>query len=1136
MIRRTWFLMLMAVFAFTMLANAQPIPVDITNFDMNTGEVASRMRTQNGTTAMPLESIVHVILDSLNNGISTPSANGLPTGDDRLCGFFRVGAGTEGELGAFYATVAAFSQAEAGRNMLIAGRQFYLRGFNTTDSTIPPGTWYATSTRAGGVLPTVPTGADFVDGWLWPQVDSTNNVWARTSGIVVTAPLTGVQVNVGNVLNVQWNAIGVTGNVAVEINRNYPNGTWTTLTTAAASAGSYAWTATAPTSANAMIRVSSVVDPGTFGLSGTFQIIDVGLLLTQPNGGETAVVGTPYAINWVSTGLTGNVNVELKRNYPAGTWEVLGTALATAGTYNWNVTGAVSTTARVRVMQGTAIGDTSDANFTITSPSFSNIYPGTGTTDSVWTWNPTSISWASQFVTGNVRIELNRNYPTGTWVTLFANTTNDLVESWTATMPGTTGATARLRITSITDPTITAMSTNSFVITPSTVAITAPNTAVTWYVGDTETISWINSFNMPLNGTMRIQLNREYPAGSWTTIVDNTPNDSIQTWVVSGSPSTTARLRIMSTVDTLIIDESNVNFTIAQRSITVNVPNGGESWLVGSNQNITWASTGLTGNVNIELNRNYPGATWESIAAGTTNDGTHAWTVTGPFTNVARVRITSVAFPTVADTSNANFTVRVPTIAIHTPNGGESWVIGSSHAINWASADIVGNVRIQLKRDYPTGTWENLFASTANDTTENWTVTGPASTTARVRILSVTDTTIGDTSSASFSIVSPTITVTAPNTNVSWMIGSTQNIAWTSSNVTGNVTIELNRNYPTGTWTTLATPSYIASPYVWTVSGPAATNARIRITSVAFPTVTDVSDTNFSIVPQTVTVVTPNGGENWAVSDTVRIRWTRSNPFNGPVRVELNRNYPTGTWDPIAASVASDSTTWIVIEPLTANARVRVVQIADATVADSSNANFSIVPKIRLTRPNGGETLTTGINDTIRFNRIGGTGLVVEAHVNRNYPSGTWELVSEGNADILVWAVTGTTNTTTARMRVRYMQFNTIADTSNANFSIIVNGLNEFGLEIPKVFALGNAYPNPFNATTSFKVAVPKNADVRIALYNLMGQKVVDLHNGNLKAGWHRVSFRGDHLSSGSYIVKMDAPGFTNSQMIQLVK
>jgi len=105
------------------------------------------------------------------------------------------------------------------------------------------------------------------------------------------------------------------------------------------------------------------------------------------------------------------------------------------------------------------------------------------------------------------------------------------------------------------------------------------------------------------------------------------------------------------------------------RSLTLTSPNGGESWTIGSIKNITWISTGLTGSVKIELNRNYPSGAWGVLFSSTANDGSESWQVTGPASSSCRFRITSISDPTVFDISNGDFSImeQGPTFAFTYP-------------------------------------------------------------------------------------------------------------------------------------------------------------------------------------------------------------------------------------------------------------------------------------------------------------------------------------------------------------------------------------------------------------------------------------------------------------------------------------
>lgn len=282
-------------------------------------------------------------------------------------------------------------------------------------------------------------------------------------------------------------------------------------------------------------------------------------------------------------------------------------------------------------------------------------------------------------------------------------------------------------------------------------------------------------------------------------------------------------------------------------TVTVNAPNGGETWLIGDNGNIAWTTANLTGNIKIELNRTYPGVTWETLFANIANDGSEPWTISGPATSAARIRVSSVTTPAVSDTSNANFTTGSPGITLTAPNGGEGWITGVSYNFTWVSINLAENVKIELDRAFPSGIWETIVASTANDGSHAWSAAGAATTTARARITGVTHTTTGDTSAADFTIGPRSITVTQPNGGDIWFVGETRSFTWDSFGITGSVWINMNRLYPIGTWETISLSTPNDGTFDWTVAGELSPNVRVRINSVDFPAVSDLSDNDFRI-------------------------------------------------------------------------------------------------------------------------------------------------------------------------------------------------------------------------------------------------------------------------------------------------
>ena len=374
--------------------------------------------------------------------------------------------------------------------------------------------------------------------------------------------------------------------------------------------------------------------------------------------------------------------------------------------------------------------------------------------------------------------------------------------------------------------------------------------------------------------------------------------------------------------------------------ITVTAPNGGETWAVSSTHNITWTSVGFSGSVKIELSRD-SGTTWTPIASPVPDTGSYAWTVSGPVTTSARVRITSISNPGVSGASAADFNIG-QNIIVTSPNGGEIlYLLSTPQNITWTSASFSGPMKIELSRDSGV-TWNTIASPVPNTGSYSWTVTGTATTHARIRVSSIYFPSLFDTSDADFTIaaaVTSNITVTAPNGGETWAVSSTHNITWNSVAIGNSVKIEVSRDSG-ATWTTVAPHVLDTGSYAWTVSGPVTTNARVRITSISNPGVSGASAADFNI-GQNIIVTSPNGGEIWSVLGTPRnITWT-STGFSGPVKIELSRDSGV-TWNVIASPVPnSGSYTWVVHFP-TAHARIRVSSIFFPTLFDTSDADFII--------------------------------------------------------------------------------------------------------------------------------------------------------------------------------------------------
>lgn len=90
--------------------------------------------------------------------------------------------------------------------------------------------------------------------------------------------------------------------------------------------------------------------------------------------------------------------------------------------------------------------------------------------------------------------------------------------------------------------------------------------------------------------------------------------------------------------------------------------------------------------------------------------------------------------------------------------------------------------------------------------------------------------------------------------------------------------------------------------------------------------------------------------------------------------------------------------------------------------------------------------------------------------------------------------------------------------------------------QLPQQYALYDAYPNPFNPTTTIRFALPDQSDVKVSVYDVTGRRVAVLADRAMTAGYHQVMWDASRLASGVYIVELRAAGFRATSKVALVK
>ncbi|MCF6268413.1 MAG: T9SS type A sorting domain-containing protein [Melioribacteraceae bacterium] len=85
-------------------------------------------------------------------------------------------------------------------------------------------------------------------------------------------------------------------------------------------------------------------------------------------------------------------------------------------------------------------------------------------------------------------------------------------------------------------------------------------------------------------------------------------------------------------------------------------------------------------------------------------------------------------------------------------------------------------------------------------------------------------------------------------------------------------------------------------------------------------------------------------------------------------------------------------------------------------------------------------------------------------------------------------------------------------------------------------FKLYENYPNPFNPSTQIKYSIPNTSNVKLEVFNLIGEKISTLVNEEKQPGTYEVSFNGVNLSSGVYFYKISTNQFSDVKKLMLLK
>jgi len=472
---------------------------------------------------------------------------------------------------------------------------------------------------------------------------------------------------------------------------------------------------------------------------------------------------------------------------------------------------------------------------------------------------------------------------------------------------------------------------------------------------------------------------------------------------------------------------SKIQFIITKNTnpyIKVTRPNGGEEFYVSTDEEITWDSEGVTGNVKIEYSAdNFVNTT--VLAPNAQNTGSWTWPdISVAKTSSALIRITSLNNTALTDDSDETFSIKSCTddFNLTVPNGGENWHQKIINQITWISGLPAGT---KIDIDYSSDNFVNdiqLVAVnvSADAQTYDWKITVAWSDTGRIRLRLHDSLSCYDISDNTFKILPNGIYVDKPAEDEIFWSNTPENIEWHSDIDYGDVNIEV--NYGDGVWHTLASDVPNAGAWTWDTVPDEPTNlASIKIYFVNFSDVKGISETFVIRHPPSPIITAPIMNEIVKCSNSYMIKWYSEISF-GQVKIEAR--YGGSAWETLTPSTDDDGEwLWdpVPCDKKTDQAQIKItfVSVPDIngvsdpfTILEISNPTF--------THPALGEQLTCDVAYKIQWVKVQSFGPV---KLEVQYGDSIWETLTDSTDDDgeWLWDSVPCNQTTNAQLKISYL-------------------------------------------------------------------------------------------------------------------
>ena len=94
----------------------------------------------------------------------------------------------------------------------------------------------------------------------------------------------------------------------------------------------------------------------------------------------------------------------------------------------------------------------------------------------------------------------------------------------------------------------------------------------------------------------------------------------------------------------------------------------------------------------------------------------------------------------------------------------------------------------------------------------------------------------------------------------------------------------------------------------------------------------------------------------------------------------------------------------------------------------------------------------------------------------------------------------------------------------------------EVDVDAPLEFELSRNYPNPFNPSTTIKFSLPVTSNVKLSVFNILGEEVQIIVNETKEAGIYTINIDASQLNSGIYFYKLETRNFLRVKKMSLIR